>query len=309
VSAAAPVLEGQKILVTGPTSQVGVPVVGALAPRNEVWGLARFQKPEQRESIEALGVRTVAADLATGSFEDLPNDFDVVLHFAVVKSGDFAYDLEANAEGVGRLMSHLGRGRPPRAFLHCSSAGVYEYAGHEPLAETSPLGDNHRAMLPTYSICKIAAETVARFGAREWQIPTVIARFSVPYGNNGGWPWFHLMMMKGDAEIPVHADKPNLFNPIHEDDYIAQIPRMLELASVPASVVNWGGPQSSIEEWCGILGELTGLSPKFRETDQTIGSVTLDLARMKETVGETRVPLRDGLRRMVESLNPELLTG
>jgi UDP-glucuronate 4-epimerase len=309
VSAAAPVLEGQKILVTGPTSQVGVPVVGALAPRNEVWGLARFQKPEQRESIEALGVRTVAADLATGSFEDLPTDFDVVLHFAVVKSGDFAYDLEANAEGVGRLMSHLGRGHPPRAFLHCSSAGVYEYAGHEPLAETSPLGDNHRAMLPTYSICKIAAETVARFGAREWQIPTVIARFSVPYGNNGGWPWFHLMMMKGGAEIPVHADGPNLFNPIHEDDYIAQIPRMLELASVPASVVNWGGPQSSIEEWCAILGELTGLTPKFRETDQTIGSVTLDLGRMKETVGETRVPLRDGLRRMVESLNPELLTG
>jgi len=300
-------LEGRRILITGPTSQVALPVVRALAGANEVFGLARFQKPKDRAAVEALGARTVAVDLASGSFDELPDDFDIVLHFAVVKSGDFAYDLEANAEGVGRLMAHLGRGRPPRAFVHCSSAGVYQDAGHALLSETSPLGDNHRPMLPTYSICKIAAETVARFAAREWQIPTVIARFSVPYGNNGGWPWFHLMMMKAGVEVPVHPNAPNLFNPIHEDDYIAQIPRLLELASVPASVVNWGGAQSSIEEWCRMLGELTGLEPKFRTSEQTIASVTLDLTRMHETLGPARVALRDGLRRMVEARNPELL--
>ena len=300
-------LQGDKILVTGPTSQVALPVLRELAKDNEVWGLARFRQEEGRERVKALGARTVAVDLATGSFDELPNDFDVVLHFAVVKSGDFDYDLQVNAEGVGRLMAHLGRGRAPRAFLHCSSAGVYQYAGHEMLSETSPLGDNHRAMLPTYSICKIAAESVVRFAAREWQIPTVIARFSVPYGDNGGWPWFHLMMMNAGTQIPVHPDKPNLFNPIHEDDYIAQIPHVLGLASVPASVVNWGGRQSSIEEWCAILGELTGLEPRFGYTDQTIGSVTLDLAHMHETLGEAKVSIRDGLRRMVEARNPELL--
>ena len=300
-------LHGEKILITGPTSQVALPVVRELSKNNEVWGLARFRRAEDRERVEALGARTVAVDLASDDFDGVPNDFDVVLHFAVVKSGDFDYDLQANAEGVGRLMAHLGRGRSPRAFLHCSSAGVYQYAGHEKLSETAPLGDNHRAMLPTYSICKISAEAVARFAAREWQIPTVIARFSVPYGDNGGWPWFHLMMMNAGTPIPAHPDKPNLFNPIHEDDYIAQIPRLLELASVPASSVNWGGAQSSIEEWCGILGELTGLEPSFRYTDQTIGSVTLDLARMHETLGEAKVSIREGLRRMVEARNPELL--
>jgi nucleoside-diphosphate-sugar epimerase len=300
-------LRGQKILITGPTSQVALPIARELARDNEVWGLARFRKAEQREAVEKLGVRTVAADLASGDFSELPNDFDVALHFAVVKSGDFDYDLAANAEGVGLLMAHLGRGTPPRAFLHCSSAGVYEAAGHELLSENSPLGDNHRAMLPTYSICKIAAEAVARFAAREWRIPTVIARFSVPYGDNGGWPWFHLMMMKGGVEIPVHPNAPNLFNPIHEDDYIGQIPRLLGLASVPASVVNWGGAQSSIEEWCGLLAELTGLEAKFHATEQTIGSVTLDLTRMHDRLGEATVPIRDGLRRMVAALNPELL--
>ena len=309
MSAAQP-LRGQKILVTGPTSQVALPVVRALAAPdadNEVWGLARFQKSEDREAVEKLGARTLAADLAEADLRGLPDDFDIVLHFAVVKSGDFDYDLRANAEGVGLLMGHLAAGRRPRAFVHCSSAGVYEHAGSEPLREDSPLGDNHRAMMPTYSLCKIAAEAVARFGARQFQIPTVIARFSVPYGDNGGWPWFHLMMMNAGAEIPVHPERPNLFNPIHEDDYIAQIPRMLELASVPAEIVNWGGPQASIEEWCGVLGELTGLEPNFRETGDTIGSVTLDLTKMNAALGEARVGIRDGLRRMVAARNPELL--
>jgi UDP-glucuronate 4-epimerase len=275
-------LEGKKILVTGPTSQVALPVVRALAPNADVWGLARFSKAEDRARIEELGAKTFAADLASSSFDGLPTDFDVVLHFAVVKSGDFEYDLQANAEGVGRLMSHC---RSTKAFVHCSSAGVYEAAGHKELAEDAPLGDNHRAMLPTYSICKISAEAVVRFAAREWQIPSVIARFSVPYGDNGGWPWFHLMMMKAGAEIPVYPEQPNLFNPIHEDDYIAQIPRLLDLATTPASIINWGGPQSSIEEWCGILSDLTGLEPRFKPTTDTIGSLTLDLTHMNATLG------------------------
>jgi nucleoside-diphosphate-sugar epimerase len=222
-----------------------------------------------------------------------------------VKSGDWDYDLAANVEGTGRLMAHC---RSARAFLHCSSGGVYAERGHEPLAEGDPLGDNHRVMMPTYSICKIASESMARFGARQWNLPTTIARFSVPYGNNGGWPWFHLHMMKAGTPIPVHTDEPSVYNPIHEDDYIAQIPRLLEIAAVPATVINWGGSESvSIEEWCEHIASLTGLTPEFRHTEGTLRSLPLDLRRMHELVGETKVSWRDGIRRMIEALNPELL--
>ncbi len=298
-------LEGEKILITGPTSQVALPLAGELAANNEVYGLARFSKDEDREKIEAIGVEPLKVDLAKDSFEDVPDDFTYVLNFAVVKTGDFDYDLAANAEGAGRLMAHC---RKAKAFLHCSSGGVYEYAGHKPLKETDPLGDNHRSMFPTYSISKIAAETVVRFAARQWELPTTIARFSVPYGDNGGWPWFHLMMMQAGAPIDLHPESPNVYNPIHEDDYIAHVPRMLEIASVPATTVNWGGEPVSIEEWCEYLGELTGFEPSYKYTENTLGSLTLDLTRMHELVGETSVGWRDGIRRLVEALNPELLT-
>jgi nucleoside-diphosphate-sugar epimerase len=300
------VLEGEKILVTGPTSQVALPIVRELAKLNQVLGLARFSKPEEADRVAALGVEPLRADLADGVLAVVPEDVSLVLHFAVVKSGDFAYDLAANAEGVGHLMA---RCRRARAFVHCSSGAVYEGGSHTPRREGDPLGDNHRVLFPTYSIAKIAAESMVRFGARHWNLPSVIARLSVPYGDNGGWPWFHLMMMKGGVEIPLHPDGPNVYNLLHEDDYLSHLPRLVEIADVPAVTLNWGGDAASIEEWCAWLAELTGLEPKFRSGDDAIGSLELDLSRMHQLLGETRVRWKDGLRRLVEARNPELLKG
>ncbi len=298
-------LRDKKILITGPTSQVGVPVVEALAASNEVVGLARFSKADDRERIESLGAKTLAIDLADGDLSAVDEDFDYVVNFAVVKSGDFEYDLRANAEGVGRLMARCAGAK---AFLHCSSTAVYAPSPHHAFAEGDPLGDHHRVMMPTYSISKIAAETVARFAARQWKLPTTIARLSVPYGDNGGWPWYHLMMMKNGVPIPVGPHGPNEYNPLHHDDYIAMLPALLEIASVPATTVNWGGSESvSIEEWCAYLGELTGLEPKLNPTEQAIDSAKIDPTLMHQLIGTTKVPWREGIRRMVESLNPELL--
>jgi nucleoside-diphosphate-sugar epimerase len=298
-------LEGKRILIAGPSSQVAKPLVAALAEKNTVYGLARFSRPADREAIEALGATTIAADLAEDDLQAVPQDLDYVINMAVVKSGDFAYDLRANAEGVGMLMRRCAG---VRAFLHCSTAGVYEDSGHDALKETDPLGDNHRVMMPTYSLSKIAAESVVRFAARAFEVPTTIARFSVPYGNNGGWPWYHLMMMNAGAAIPVHVDRPCEYNLLHEDDYIAMVPKMLEIASIPATTINWGGSEAtSIEDWCRYLGELTGLEPKFDYTERTLRSVKLDPTQMHAKVGRTRVAWRDGIRRMVEARNPELL--
>jgi nucleoside-diphosphate-sugar epimerase len=297
-------LRNEKILVTGPTSQVAFPLARELARDNEVYGLARLSRAEDVERLTAIGVKPLKVDLAKDRLDHLPDDFSYVLNFAVVKSGDFAYDLAANAEGAGRLAAHCRRAK---GFLHCSSGGVYQYAGSRARDEDAPLGDNHRNLFPTYSIAKIAAETVVRFAATQWNLPTVIARFSVPYGDNGGWPLYHLLMMRAGGEIPIHVEGPNLYNPIHEDDYIAQVPKLLAIAGVPAVTVNWGGEPASIEEWCGYLAEITGLEARFHASRDAIGSLALDLTRMHRLIGPARVPWRDGVRRMVAARLPELL--
>ena len=300
-------LGGKKILITGPTGQVARPVVEAWAPLANVHTLARFSDPDDKTSLEALGVTCHAVDLADPQgLAGVPEDFDYVLNFAVVKSGSFDYDLAANAEGLGRLMLHC---RKAKAFLHLSSTAVYEYAGHEPLAEDAPLGDNHRVMFPTYSISKIASETVCRFVARQFNIPTTIARLSVPYGDNGGWPYFHLLMMEQDIPIDVHPDAPNYYNLLHADDYLEKLPRLLAAATTDATTVNFGGSQrTSIEEWCAYLQELTGLRPTFRDNPKAFGSLCIDTTRMHDLLGPCKVDWRDGIKRQVEALAPHLLT-
>ncbi len=110
-------LTDRRILITGPTSQVGRPVTSALASQNDVIGIARFSDEAARADLEAVGVRCVPVDLVDPDFSAVPTDVDVVLNFAVTKTGDFVDDLAANAEATGLLMHHLELGRRLPALL------------------------------------------------------------------------------------------------------------------------------------------------------------------------------------------------
>ncbi len=298
-------IEGRKILITGATGQFAKPIVAAYAGKAEVFAAARYAKQDDWDAITALGATPVRINLSDpSSFTALP-DVDFVINAAVAKTDDFTVDLKENAEGVGHL---IRRCKTAEAFLHISTTGVYAYEGHRPRKEEDALGDNHRSMMPTYSIAKIAAESVARFAASAFEVPTVIARLSVPYGDNGGWPWYHLLMMKNGAPISVHPAAPNLYNPLHVDDYIDKIPYLLGAASKDVVTVNFGGSQAvAVEEWVAYLSELTGLKPVFSNDQTAFGSLAIDPTKMHSLIGETKVDWRDGVRRMVNALAPEML--
>jgi nucleoside-diphosphate-sugar epimerase len=292
-------LQDARILVTGATGQVALPLALALAADNDVIALARFKDPAARERLESAGVQCITADLARGSLDAVPTDVDYVCNFAVVKSNRWDVDIAGNAEAAGLLLAHCRRAR---AFLHCSSTGVYEAADGSPQRESDPLGDNHRVMMPTYSISKIAAEAVVRTTCRLFEVPTTIARLNVPYGDGGGWPAFHLALMLAGRAVPVRPVGPSRFNPIHDDDIFATLPGMLAAASVPATVVNWGGDEeTSIEAWCEYMGELVGVEARFERTENTIGGIPTDNTLRRSLVGRTTVAWKDGFRRMVDA--------
>src|ERR1700741_4411297 len=298
-------MRGYKILITGPTGQVATPIAQALAVDNEVWGIARFTNAAAREALEKAGVRCETVNLAAGDFAGIPSDFDYILNLAVAKSGSWDKDLAANAESAGLLMAHW---RGAKAFLHCSSAAVYDPPDDEPRTERAALGDNHKPLFPTYSISKIAGEVVARTMARAVGLPTTIARLNVPYGDNGGWPFYHMEMMLAGIPIPVPPGAPARYNPIHEDDIIATIPKLLEAASVPATTLNWCGEQAvSLQDWCGYIGSLVGKEPVFQESEQGLRGKPTDPSLMREIVGVSTVDWRDGMRRMAVKFHPELV--
>ncbi|HUA34532.1 MAG TPA: NAD(P)-dependent oxidoreductase [Candidatus Binataceae bacterium] len=300
-------LRGSKILVTGASGLVAQPIVRAFSPIANVFAAARFLRPEDREAVKRMGAVPVTLDLARReTLSAVPGDLDYVINCAVTRTGSFEHDLAVNGDATGHLMA---RCRSVKAFLHISTTGVYEYRGQQPIKESDPLGDSHRAMFPTYSIAKIAAERVCIFAAQQFGIPTTIARLNVPYGDNGAWPYFHLMMMRNGAPVEVHPERPNYYNPIHAEDLIEKLPRLLACATPEVTITNLGGSQQvSIEQWCDYLGELIGVRPQFVENPKALGSVCIDLTRMHSLIGETKVEWRSGMRRMVQSLAPDLIT-
>jgi nucleoside-diphosphate-sugar epimerase len=291
-------LTGRKVLVTGATGMVAEPIALALAGDNDVWAVARFTDSAARERLERGGVSCQRVDLAADDLSELATDFDHVLHFAVQKRGDFDSSLTANAEALGLLMMHC---RNARSFLHCSSTAVYRDT-EDAIDESYPLGDNHGVIMPTYSIAKIAAEAVARTAARQFGLPTTIARLNVPYSDTGGWPAIHLDRILAGGAIPLHDESPCAYSPIHVDDMLRTLPGLLAAASVPATIVNWGGPQRvTIEEWCRHLASLAARDVEFTRTNGTLRSVVVDIRKLEALAGPCEVDWRDGMRRLVEA--------
>ena len=236
----------------------------------------------------------MAIDLLSGDVGGLPADADYVINFAVSKTNDWNRDLQANSGGLAWLMEHH---QNAAGFVHCSTTGVYKPLGHHVFAEEDELGDNHGVwpFLRTYSISKIAAEATARWAAERFDLPTTIARLSVPYGDRGGWPAIHLEMMLNKVDIPVHIDAPSVYHPLHQDDIIAMVPGLLAAATTPATTVNWGGDQAvSIEEWCGYLSELTGTPVRFSPPGTPSTASRSTSPGCTSWSGTTTVEWRDG---------------
>ena len=301
-------LSGQRVLVTGPAGQIAFPLAEFLARDNEVWGIARFGDPQGRERCEKAGIRTRIVDLAAPDWSDLPEQFDYVLHLAIFQQPGYDFDraLRVNAEGTGLLMSRFRRAK---ACLVMSTCSVYlpPEDPHHLVLETDPLGTIEQPFSPTYPASKIAQEGVARMAAREWELPTTIARMNVSYGTNGGLPAMQVDLLLANQPIDLVAGRESLTSPIHQDDINEQTAGLLAAASAPATVVNWGGDEGcGVREYCDYLGERVGKRPVYREVEIGITHTVTENTLRKQLVGDCRVGWRDGMRRMVEARYSDL---
>jgi len=299
-------IEGRKILVTGPAGQIAFPLARELARCNEVWGVARFSDETRRRECEDAGIRTLRVDLADPDFSELPRDFTHLLHLAATISGD-DYDraIRVNAEGTGLLLSHC---RAVEAALVMSTVSVYKPHPDpwHPFREDDPLGDILLPAMPTYSIAKIAQEAVARFCAREFNIPVTIARMGASYGPRGGLPVLVARAVAENRPVVTRWD-PCPYNVIHDDDMLAHVGPLLAAASVPATIVNWAGDEMiSVQDIAAYAGDLLGVEPVIEVRPvpgASLGSGVHNGKRLAIT-GPCKVDWRDGIRRSLAANYP-----
>jgi nucleoside-diphosphate-sugar epimerase len=300
-------LRDEKILLTGPAGQIAFPIAEYLSADNEVWGIARFGDSLSRERVDALDVTTRACDIGKDDFRSLPTDFTYLLHLAAYQGPGTNYDyaITVNAEGAGLLMQHC---RNAKAVLVMSTSSVYR-PHHDPMhafLEGDPVGGGTSPWAPTYAVSKIAQEAVVRQNARSLGLPSVIARMNASYGPNGGLPTLHLAALLGGDPIVARWD-PSPYTPIFQQDINEQIEPLLAAASVPATVVNWGGDEIvTIQQWVAYLSEMTGLPAEVAVTESA-GShrgMVSDPTKRLGLTGPCRVDWREGLRRVLEAGSP-----
>ncbi len=303
-------IAGRKILVTGPAGQIAFPLARALAAENEVWGIARFGDPAKRREVEAAGVKTLQVDLESPDFSEVPRDFTHLLHLAAsFDPTNYDRAIRINAEATGQLLSHC---RGVEAALVMSTTSVYR--PHEDpwhaFREDDPLGDIMLPMSPTYSVAKISEEAVARFCAREFGIPVTLARMGASYGPRGGLPTFSLQAIAAGQPWTARWD-PCVYSPIHDVDIAAQVTPLLEAASVPATIVNWGGDELvTLQDWIAYGAELLGVEPviEVKPIPGTSRGSAADHQRRLAITGPCRVPWRDGIRAVLAELYPDRVT-
>ena len=295
-------ITGKRVLVTGASGLVALPVAVELAKNNEVYAVARYSDPEQKRLIEAAGAHAVTFDLADEDLSPLPKSVDMVINYAVLPSTHKdAYNVNAGA--TGRLAR---RYRDCEAFVHGSTGSLYEYQGERPLCENDPYGLHSSA--ENYAASKIAAEFLLKHLSVDYQLPVVMIRIFSFYGPRGGGVTQRIDQVARGEPVSVYPGVRNVHTPLYEDDYVEKTIAAAGIAKVGAEIINVGGTEAvTTQEYCQMAGKRLGKEPTFIENSKA-WPIWADTARMVNLLGLNKVSVREGVRRVIEASNARLDT-
>ncbi|MCR9093100.1 MAG: NAD(P)-dependent oxidoreductase [bacterium] len=294
-------IKNEKILITGVTGAIALPVARFLAKDNEVWGTARFTNEAARRELEEAGVRTVPLDLASGDLGALPDDVSLVLHYAYTRkgSGEFHEAIELNAIAAGRVLQHC---QNARAALVLSAATLYSRNEdpHHRYVETDDIGLVAAPWAASSPASKVTLEAVVRFSAEAFDFPVTIARPACPYGTSLDVVTTVVDSVAAGQPVYVTSD-PQPYSVIHIDDMCRQVGDLLFAAAVPATIVNWGSDEVvTVQEMAKRAGEIFGVEPKFAAIptpNVALGGV-LDTTLLNSIAAPCKISFRDAFEKI-----------
>ena len=294
-------LSGKRVLVTGASGIVAFPVAAALAKDNEVFAVARYSDPEQKRKIEETGATAISFDISEEDLSPLPKEVDVVINYAVLppKFKNKAYDV--NTGGTGRLAR---RYRECEAFVHGSTGSLYEYQGERPLREDDPYGLHSAG--ENYAASKIGAEYLLKHLSEDYDLPVTLVRIFSFYGPRGGGVTQRVDQVLRGEPVSVYPGVNNWHTPLYEDDYVEKTIACAGIAKVGAEIINVGGSEVvTTHDYCRMAGEMVGREPIFVETG-TSWPIWADTSKMEKLLGPSKISVREGVKRIIESAHERL---
>jgi UDP-glucuronate 4-epimerase len=96
-------------------------------------------------------------------------------------------------------------------------------------------------------------------------------------------------------------------SPIHEEDIYAQTSGLLEAASVPATISNWGGDEGvPVSDLANYIAKRIGREVKIEAGPDGIHQYWLDPSKRIGLAGACEVTWQAGVDRMISARHPDL---
>lgn len=208
------------IFITGSTSFLGKPIVKALLSSYPLRLLIHKTPPPAFFSHQSIQTVSGALNEIT---EEMLRDIHTIIHLAAITHGSPEMHERVNVQGTANLLSLASRARV-RRIIYVSSRAMGPACG-------------------SYGDSKERAERLIKQSG----IPSVIARpaeiyddaFSSPEGIGK-----LARLIKRFPIIPFPSHPRALLNPIHIDDVVQAIARMVSSPSLSAEIYTLAGPEA-----------------------------------------------------------------
>lgn len=247
------------VLILGVGGKMGPSLAELLlrAGARRVIGVSRFSDEVQRRRLEAVGVRTIAADLLDElALVDLPEAPYVYLlaGFKFGATGNESLTWAMNTWLPGRVLQRF----PESRIVYVSSGNVYAYT---PAPGPGAAEDGTVAPVGEYAQSRLGGERVAEHFARSQGTPLAIVRLF--YASELRYGIIHDLAWKVFRSEPVDLSM-GYVNQIWQGDANACLARSFPWCDSPPKVVNLTGPEVlSVRRLAEDLGEVLGRPPVF----------------------------------------------
>lgn len=288
-------LKNKRIMVVGGTGKIGkhlTPLLVRLGAKVSI--VAKFRDTKVRRSFESLGVKTYRRDLSLlDAFKGVPRKFDAVFHLAGLKFGSEDnpdLTLRVNVYSTSQVMEHFAASG---AIAYASSGNVYPDTAAGANEQVLPVPQSF------YAVTRVGAELMMDWYSRRNSTPSVIQRIFYGYNTEFGVPADIARQIRDGEAIDLTTSKANV---IWLDDLIDQMIRSLDLAAVPATIINLTNPDiAGVRTIAEKLGKLMGKKPRFKGKPSAT-SLLADASLARKLFGTPPTTLDEGLRRLADSV-------